>query len=306
MNDYSHVLKAVFGPCWAIKPEMLAVICDIVAERAQGTLPTAEEIETRIGRRRSKIKPVQGGVTVLPLYGVLAQRMNMILAISAGTSYEQFGDWFDAALEDEAVGAIVLDVDSPGGDVRGLEELSDKLYAARGRKRVIAVANAEAASAAYWIGSSVKQLFITPSGEAGSIGVVSVHTDVSAADEQIGLKRTIISTPKFKTEGNPYEALTDEAREHEQSVVDDFYGRFVAAVARNRNTSVADVESNFGQGRMVLAQAAVAAGMVDRVATLSQVLIELGVRVQTGRATGAVDASVDIRRRREKLREHQN
>ena len=306
MNNYSHVLKVVFGRCWAIEPEMLTVICDIVAERAQGQIPTAKEIEARIGRRRAKIKPVQGGVTVLPLHGILSQRMNMISEISAGTSYEEFGSWFDAAVEDEAVGAIVLDVDSLGGSVYGLEELSEKIYAARGRKPIVAVANAKAASAAYHIGSSAKQFAITPSGEIGSIGIVSVHTDVSAADEQIGLKRTIISTPKFKAEGNPYEALTKEARDHEQGMVDDFYGRFVGDVARNRNTTRADVEAHFGQGRMVLAEAAVAAGMADRVATLSQVLTELGVKTQTGRAAGAVDPSVDIRRRREKLRGQQN
>ncbi|GAF79644.1 unnamed protein product [marine sediment metagenome] len=265
----------------------------------------ADEVQARMGRRRAKIKPVQGGVTVLPLHGILSQRMNMMSEMSGGTSYEEFGAWFDAAVEDEAVGAIVLDVDSPGGSVYGLEELSAKMYAARGRKPIVAVANAQAASAAYYVGSSAKQFVVTPSGEIGSIGVVSMHVDVSAADEQIGLKRTIISTPKFKAEGNPYEVLSKEARDHEQGVVDDFYGRFVADVARNRNTTKADVEAHFGQGRMVLAEAAVAAGMADRVATLAQVLTDLGVKVQPGRGMlGAVDPSVDIRRRREKLRQH--
>ena len=157
----------------------------------------------------------------------------------------------------------------------GLEELSAKLYAARGRKPIVAVANAQAASAAYYIGSSAKQFVVTPSGVIGSIGIVSVHTDTSAADEKIGLKRTIISTPKFKAEGNPHEALTEAARDYEQGLVDDFYGRFVGDVARNRSTTKADVETNFGQGRMVTAKDAVANGMADRIGTLEETVARL-------------------------------
>ena len=86
---------------------------------------------------------------------------------------EAFGAAFDRAAADSSIGAIVLNIDSPGGSVYGVEELADKIYKARGTKPVYAVANSLAASAAYWIGSAASQLYVTPSGEVGSIGVLA-------------------------------------------------------------------------------------------------------------------------------------
>jgi signal peptide peptidase SppA len=179
--------------------------------------------------------------------------------------------------------------------VTGVDELSKMIYDARGSKPIVAVANHLMASAAYWIGTAADELVVTPSGEVGSIGVFAAHQDVSAAMEKEGVKTTLISAGKYKTEGNPFEPLTDEAHASIQARVDDYYSMFTKAVARNRGVNVADVRGGFGEGRVVGAQQAVSLGMADRVATLDDVISGLTRRQRQGRS---VAAEIDYRQRR--------
>ncbi len=143
----------------------------------------------RGGFRRS----LSGGlIAVLPLYGVLAPRgTDPILAPWAQTSLKQVGREFRQALADPSISAIVLDIDSPGGAVYGVAELADEIQSARGgRKRIAAIANSLAASAAYWIASACDELSVTPSGEVGSIGLCTSHEDVSALEAKLGIRTT--------------------------------------------------------------------------------------------------------------------
>jgi ClpP class serine protease len=117
---------------------------------------------------------------------------------------------------------------------------------------------------------------VIPSGEVGSIGVFCAHEDISKAAEQAGVKVSLISAGKYKTEGNEFEPLSDDARADLQSKVDAFYGMFIKAVGRGRRASQENVRNGFGQGRMVLAADAVKEGMADRVATMDDTLARLG------------------------------
>jgi len=179
-------------------------------------------------------------------------------------------------MQDARVKAIIFDVDSPGGSVEGVTELASEIYNARKKKPSIAVANAQAASAAYWLASAAGELVVTPSGQVGSIGVYVAHQDESKALENEGVRITLISAGKYKTEGNPSEPLADEARAAIQSKVDDYYTMFVKGVAQNRGSTQAAVRDGYGQGRMVLASQAVKLNMADRVATLDDVLARYG------------------------------
>ena len=173
-----------------------------------------------------------------------------------------------------------MDVDSPGGTTAGVEELSDLIWTGSQRKPVVAVANSQMASAAYWLASQVggKQLRLvaSPGADAGSIGVFMMHQDVSGMMEQDGVKVTFIRAGKYKTETNPFEPLSDEAREHLQAQVDATYETFVAHVARGRGVAKSVAKEGFGQGRMFHASQAAEMGLVDRVATMGRVLDELG------------------------------
>ena len=168
--------------------------------------------------------------------------------------------------------SIVLDIDSPGGSVEGIQELAEVIARAARQKPVIAVANSTAASAAYWLASQASEIVVTPSGMVGSIGVLAVHVDRSRQHEAAGLRTTIVQAGKFKSEGNPYRPLDTEAHAEVQRMVDSYHEDFVQAVAAGRGVPASTVRSRFGQGRMMRARDALQAGMVDRVASLDDVL----------------------------------
>jgi signal peptide peptidase SppA len=298
-----HLLRAICETPWAILPEKLLEIEDLVRLHASGIKLSDEEIRARIGAARQRAAaPPAGGIMVLPLYGTIAQRMNMIMAMSGGTSTELFGQAFRQAVADPAVGAIVLDVDSPGGSVFGVPELADVVYDARGKKRVVAVANSWAASAAYWVASQADELVVTPSGEVGSIGVLAIHEDLSKMAEMMGVKVSYITAGKYKAEGNPFEPLDDDARDYIQRRVNDYHDMFVRTVARGRDVLQRDVRENFGQGRMVSAERAVSLRMADRVDTLEATIARLQQEI-TGTVAPAAQATGGDLRRRQQLAE---
>lgn len=278
MIKYAHILNAFVCEPWAMEPAKLQVMTAFIAAQVAGHKLSAEEIEARITKTAEQdVARRQGAIAILPLRGVIANRMSLMGDISGGTSVEGFSRAFKSALADDAVKAIVIDVDSPGGAVSGTDELSALIHEARGGdKPIVAQVDATAASAAYWIASAADEMAVTPSGSVGSIGVFGVHDDVSAALQQMGVKKTLISAGKFKTEGNPYEPLGEEAKAHMQSRVDAAYDAFVKAVSRNRGVAQSAVRDGFGKGRMVDASAAVAEGMADKVATLDQTLQRFG------------------------------
>jgi len=269
-----QISKAVMEP-WAILPQSLPVIVEIVTRHFSGEKLDAEEVQMRIHGAKRPSDRIVGKIAVLPLFGTIFPRANMMTDVSGATSAEVFGKQFDGLMKDPEVGAIVLDVDSPGGQVSGIEELSTKIFEARGIKPIVAIANHTMASAAYWIGTAADELVITPSGEVGSIGVFAMHEDVSAALEKEGVKISLISEGKYKTEGNPYEPLSEESRAAIQGRVAEYYDRFVNAVARNRGVQVADVRGGFGEGRMAGSGQAVEMGMADRIATLEETIARL-------------------------------
>jgi signal peptide peptidase SppA len=229
------------------------------------------------------------GIAVLPLYGVVTQRGNMVDDISGpgSTSTQKFTSALRQVLADDTVGQILIDIDSPGGSVYGVAELATEIVKARAQKPVVAVANSLAASAAYWIGCSAGEFYVTPGGEVGSIGVWQAHFDYSKALEEEGVKPTLISAGKFKVEGNPYVPLDPEAQAFMQSRVDDYYNAFIKAVAKGRGVSVADVRDGMGEGRVLGADAALAAKMVDGVATFDDVLAKMQKAAVSQKPPGA-------------------
>ncbi len=211
-----------------------------------------------------------GQVAVIPIRGLISHRPTLLSQIFGGTATQTVSRELRQALNDPSVSRVVLDVDSPGGTVEGTVEIAEEIYKARGRKRIIAAVNATGASAAYWIASQATEVCVTPSGQVGSIGIVAMHQDLSKAAEMEGVKISLISAGKYKTETNPFEALGADAREAMQARVNFFYSAFVNAVARGRGVSASQVREGFGQGRMVSAQQAVNENMADRVATMDE------------------------------------
>jgi signal peptide peptidase SppA len=275
-TKYVHIARWMAETIWAILPGKFLAMQEALAFLAAGGEFSAEEIKAIVGAApRSTVGQGQKGVAVLPLTGVISHRAGMLSEASGGTSTERFAATFRGLMADSGISAIVLDVNSPGGSVAGVEELANEIYAARKTKPIVAHVNAQAASAAYWIASSASEISVTPSGEVGSIGVFAAHQDRSGMYEQAGVKTTLISAGRYKTEGNPYEPLSEEARAAAQKQVNAYYGMFTRAVARGRGVPVATVREGFGEGRMVLARDALGMGMVDHIETIDETLRRL-------------------------------
>jgi len=306
----SYVLQGFAETPWAILPHKLAVLEEIVIRHVSGEKLDAEEIQLRIhgasrpDNHRVPVGGSQASVAVLPLFGTIFPRANLMTDMSGATSAERFGAQFTELVQDPGVSAIVLDVDSPGGQAGGIDELSRRIFDARGTKPIVAVANHSMDSAAYWIGTAADEVVVSPSGEVGSIGVFAVHKDISAALAQEGIKVSIVSKGKYKTEGNPYEPLTEEARAAADAMIGEIYDAFIEGVARNRGVEPAIVRNGFGEGRVVGARQAVALGMADRVGTLDETIDRLlNMNIPPAAASSKSLLTDDMEREARTLRE---
>ena len=236
--------------------------------RAGGVVDTSPEAAAKLMPTRRGA----GSVAVIPVRGFLTQRPTLFSMIFGGTSFEGVADEVAAGMRDSSVSAVVLTVDSPGGSVHGAAEAAAKIRAARGPKPLFAVADSLAASAAYWLTAQADEVIGTPSSIVGSIGVILPHQDVSGALEQAGIKVSLIRSGPNKDRSHPAEPLDEEARAELQGKVDHFARMFEADVAKGRRVSVEKVRSEFGEGLTFTADAAQKAGLVDRVATLEEVV----------------------------------
>lgn len=286
MDRYTRVVSEFFSTPWALQKEKLAVMQSLICRRVAGIRLSEEEIEARIGaykeshaeRAQSNAAKKPGAIAVLPVYGVISGRMSQFDDISGGTSCESLTRQFRAFMANADVKAIVLDIDSPGGSVYGVEELWDEIFAARDQKKVIAQVNPLCASAAYYLASAAKEIVITPSGELGSIGVYCAHEDISKYLDELGVKVTLISAGKYKVEGNEFSPLDEEGQAHMLARVTDYYDMFVDAVAEGRGVKSSAVRSGFGEGRVVGAAEAVKLGMADRVSTFDQTIARISAK----------------------------
>lgn len=277
---HTDLLTALAREPWAMLPDRLVQLTALAA--AGDDVELAEVLAAT----KPKPAPQAGSIAVIPVYGVLYPRSFW------GLGTVQLRNLVNQAVADPNIAGILLDIDSPGGSVYGTAELADAIHAARKVKPVWAVADNLAASAAYWVGAQAEVFNVSPSGDVGSIGVWLAHLDMSRALDAAGLKVTLISAGKYKTEGHPYGPLDDEAREHLQESVDDSYEQFLKAVSRGRGVSVADVRRGFGEGRLLSASQAVAVGMVNCIATFEQTLTAMQ-RAISGAATGRGRAAED-------------
>jgi capsid assembly protease len=248
-----------------------------LAPRALGMLMAADGLAISAGPaapvRSGTI--VTDGIAVVPVTGPLVSRGDWLTALFGATAYGDLMEALDAAFYDPGVRAVLLEVDTPGGEVGGLFDLTagvQALKAATG-KPLWAVASENALSAGYAIACAADRLYVTRTGEAGSIGVVAAHVDESAADAMDGFKWTLIHAGAGKTDGNPHEPLAQSAAAAIQTDVDALYADFVGLVAANRKLTP---EAIRGMGAAIFrGRRAVDAGLADRVGNLSQAHADL-------------------------------
>ena len=260
----TELLHEIASTPWAILPQALN---RMVAQITAG-------VEAK--DQTSVIQPENAGnVAVLNINGVIMPKESVLSRWFGLATCEGISRVVGQLCNDESVSVIVLNMDTPGGSVAGIEELTAELRALRGRKKIVAVSNSLMASAGYHIASAAYEIVATPSSETGSIGVFTTHIDYSQMLDEAGMNVTFISAGEYKVEGNAYEPLTDEAKDYMQSVVNQYYNQFVSAVAKGRGITPSAVKENYGKGRVLTAKDALSAGMVDRIESFNQVISRL-------------------------------
>lgn len=262
---------------WAMHPEFLAAML------AQGTvealLPDSlKRLASALGGADQAAgkggDPIRDGATaILPIRGVLGPSSYSSMF---RTFTDKLADRMRELGADPKVGAIVLDIASPGGLVWGTEEAGDAIFEARQLKPVIAVASPFTFSAAHWLATQASAFYASPSSDVGSVGVRSGHVDQSGLEEKLGLKTTLIASDPDKIAGHPYAPLSDEDRATIQAGVNENNEKFVAAIARGRGIAPSAVPAIHGKGATFSAAKAQELGITDGTMTLRDVVAKYG------------------------------
>ncbi len=262
-----RIWNRLAGEPWAITETALQTILEIAARENE----SPQAVAAKLGRdlQNTYTATEREGVAIIPVTGPLFRYANLFIAVSGASSYELIARDFTAALENPQIKGIIFDIDSPGGEVNGVSELSNMVYAARGKKPVVAYASGDAASGAYWIASAADEIVVSDTSALGSIGVVGMYRGKSGKQ---GEDVEIVSSQ------SPHKRLdpsSDEGRARLQMRIDSMADVFIETIARNRKVSTDIVQTHYGGGDVLIGARAVQAGLADRVGSLEQLIQEL-------------------------------
>jgi len=274
-STISRIIHKLNSMPWAIRPEKLDAIQDIIDRKLKGETIEFEARTTQDDTHEPTYMTIDSnGLAAIKIFGTVGRRLNIIEQASGGVSTEILLNDFKKAISDTSVKGILFHIDSPGGMVDGVKELADAIFYARDQKPIFAYAEGEIASAAYWLGSAAHKIVTEKTALVGSIGVVATHYDFSVADEKEGIKRTYIYNGRYKRIASDAEPLSDEGRDYLQGIVDDFYGIFVEDIEQHREAltkeMILDMES-----KLYIADKALKQGLIDGIGDYSHMYTTL-------------------------------
>jgi ClpP class serine protease len=301
---YPNVADRLFGRVHAIEPNALrAIIEGPVGQRVLA----GERIEVHAGKKAAKaarrgrafasveVEQVRSndgmseyaltrdGIAILSIAGVISKRFDWLAAACGFATYEGLGASLQSALSDYRVRAILLDIDSPGGQVDGMLDLADQILAARAKMPVWSVANSVAASAAYALAGSAEKLYLPRLAQVGSIGAVMIHIDQSAQDQTRGLKYSAVFSGTRKMDGWDHAALSTEARAAFQGRVDHCRDALCELIGRQGRMSAKDALAT--EAAVYSDTDAVEAQLADGIRTFDEVLASLTAQVSQNSQT---------------------
>ena len=274
MTDLPYLASRLYGTPLLIARPKLEVILGVVARKLAGdTLATPPPANVDAGM--SGGLQVQEGIAVLPILGTLVRRASYIGAASGLTSYHDIEAMAEAAFADPMVKAVLLEVDSSGGEAGGVFDLAQRLrqLAQTSGKPLWAIADETALSAAYAITAAADRIWLTRTAEVGSIGVVAVHIDESVADAKAGLNYTFLHAGAHKIDGHPHAPLPAPVAADIQADIDQLHDQFIALVAGFRRLTSEVIRAT--EARVYRGEAALQAGLADQIGTRAEAITAL-------------------------------
>lgn len=277
-----RIWNRIAGEPWAITETALHTILEIAARENE----SPQAVAAKLGRNLQNTYSVteRDGVAIIPVTGPLFRYANLFTMISGASSYELIARDFTVALENPQIKGIILDIDSPGGEVNGVSELSNMVFAARGKKPVVAYASGDAASGAYWIASAADEIVVSETSALGSIGVVGMYQGKS------GKSAEAVEIVSSQSPHKRLDPTTDDGRSRLQTRIDSMADVFIGTIARNRNVSAENVQNHYGGGDVMIGAKAVSAGLADRVGSLEGLIAELSSPQKSPRTEGFFNA----------------
>ncbi|MGI9304649.1 MAG: S49 family peptidase [Gammaproteobacteria bacterium] len=261
--SYPHIAARLFNTPLLMMASKLETVVGALHDHPTMRAPVSSETPRNLRNLDS--------TAIIPIVGSMVHRSGYLDAASGLQSYQGVADMLDTALNHDGVKRVVLDIDTPGGEVAGAFQLAAKIRAARDRKPVVAAVNELAASAGYLLASAATEVVVAETGYTGSIGVVTAHVDYSKAIDKKGLVVTHMYAGAHKIDGTPYQPLPDGVKADIQGELENIYDLFAATVASNRGLSVQKVKDT--EACVYLGAAGKSVGLVDRIATLDEIVI---------------------------------
>ncbi len=274
MTDLPYLASRLYGTPLLIARPKLEVILGVVARKLAGdTLATPPPANLDAGMNGA-LQNLEG-IAVIPVLGTLVRRSSYIGAASGLTSYHEIEAMAEAAFADPMVKAVLLEIDSSGGEAGGVFDLAQRLrrLSQTSGKPLWAIADEAALSAAYAIACAADRLWLTRTAEVGSIGVVAVHVDESVADAKAGLNYTFLHAGAHKVDGHPHAPLSAPVAADIQADIEQLHEQFIALVAGFRRLppeAIRDTEARVYRG-----EAARQVGLADQIGTRAEAITAL-------------------------------
>lgn len=236
------------------------------------------------GDRIGEYLRVRGDVAIVEVVGPLVRWDSFFAFLFGATPLDLIVRSLSHALADPQIRRIVLQIDSPGGEVAGVDELSELIYRSRGSKPIEAHISGMGASGAYWIASAADRIVASPTALVGSIGAVW-----TISKEEEGDRVQFVSAASPLKRADPE---SEAGAASYQRAIDRIGEEFVASVARHRGVTAAEVRERYGGGAILAGRDAEEAGLVDELGLIEDVIqggsmsTDSGIRAETGAAAG--------------------
>lgn len=253
---------------WAMQPEALTALADTLNQGPDARGPGRSE------EQQAPLYTVEDGLAVIPVQGAMSKHGLQFFGWRLLFSMREIAAALKEVAADTSVRAILLDVDSPGGTVDGIEELALAVRTAAAAKPLYAWADGLMASAAYWMASGARRIAAPATAQVGSIGVISMHREFSKALEGAGVRYTILAAGHYKAAGNAVEPLSDEMRAYLQEGIDAVYELFLSAVEQGRGVS-REKTLAMADGKIFIAGEALKAGLIDRICSREEFIKQI-------------------------------
>ncbi len=240
------------------------ILAGILGEPIRG----ATEIDWFTGEEKPVFEAARriGNVGVLEIEGTLVAKGRWTGAYSGMTSYEGIGAQATELREAEDVKAVVVEVDTFGGEVAGAFDCADQIARLAATKPTIAILTDHACSAGYLLASPATAIVAPRTGLVGSIGVVTMHVDVSRAMDEAGLTVTVLAAGRHKADGTPYAPLPEETARKFRAEMETLRDIFAETVGRYRGSRLTKQMALATEAETYTGQAALDAGLIDAVA----------------------------------------